>query len=292
MRSMTGYGQGMAAGEQFQWSVSLRGVNHRYLDIQLRGRDDLQDQESDLRGMLEAELFRGRVEVGIEATVLGESQVEVELDEALVTALKEKVGSLAAAGTLTSDRFELRDLMRLPGALQVRTGQVTATDADRQALLEATQQALGQFVEARSLEGDKIQQMLQQRLEGLGVIGSRCRELRQGATETHFLALRQKLEELVGTVVDEARLAQEAALLVDRGDVSEELDRLTSHLEHFREVIEQRGSLGKRLDFLAQEILRELNTIASKCRESDITRAVVDGKVLCEQLREQVQNVE
>lgn len=292
MRSMTGYGQGMAMGEHFQWTVSLRGVNHRFLDIQLRWRDEFNDQEAGLRELLEGELFRGRLEVAVETARLVESSLEVEINGRLATAIREKVAHLVADGTLTGDRFELRDLMRLPGGLQVRAGQVEVGEADRQALLQAAKQALRQLVEARSLEGQKIQSMLRQRLEGLEAIGERCRELRQGATEGHFQALRQKLEELAGSVADEGRLAQEAALLVDRGDVSEELDRLASHVEHFREVLAQEGSLGKRLDFLAQEILRELNTVASKCRDSDITRAVVDGKVLCEQLREQVQNVE
>ena len=292
MRSMTGYGQATMSGDQVQWSVSLRGVNHRFLDLQWRWKDDCQAQEAEIRTLLESELFRGRVEVSIEATPIVSSRVELGLDHELLSALKGQLATLVADGILSSERFELRDLLRLQGALQVRRQKVDFNAADGDALIAASRQALTQCVAARSLEGEKIQRVLEQRVTTLEEIVEQTRRLRQGATETHFQALRQKLEELVGTVVDEGRLGQEAALLVDRGDVSEELDRLASHLEHFREVLSQDGSLGKRLDFLAQEILRELNTIASKCRDSEITRAVVDGKVLCEQLREQVQNVE
>jgi uncharacterized protein (TIGR00255 family) len=105
--------------------------------------------------------------------------------------------------------------------------------------------------------------------------------------------LQRRLEEMLGAVlVDPVRLAQEAALLADRSDVAEELDRLSAHLEHFRDTLSEQGAVGKRLDFLAQEILRELNTVGSKARDLETTRIVLEGKVLCEQLREQVQNVE
>ncbi len=292
MRSMTGFGQAMVSGEQVQWSVNLRGVNHRFLDLLWRWKEEYQALEAEVRRLLESELFRGRVEVSIDGTAIAAEHVEVALDPQLLAAVREQVAVLAADGTLSSERFELQDVLRLPGALQIRRGRLQLSDADNQALIEATRQALAQLVEARSLEGRNIRQVLQQRVTALEEIVERCRQLRLGATESHFEALRQKLEDLAVTVVDEGRLGQEAALLVDRGDVSEELDRLGSHIEHFRQVLSEDGSLGKRLDFLAQEILRELNTIASKCRDSDITRAVVDGKVLCEQLREQVQNVE
>lgn len=289
---MTGYGQGVTSGENFQWTVSLRGVNHRFLDLVMRWRDDVPALEPGLRALLETELFRGRVEVNVESASLKEAAVEVHLDTALVEAVQSKVEQLAQDGLLTSQRLELQDVLRMPGALQVQRVEVEPNAADRQALLDAAGRALEQCVEARRLEGEKTQAILQQRLAALRDIVVRCRELRRGATETHLAALRQKLEAWVGEVADEGRLAQEAAQLVDRGDVSEEIDRLTSHLDHLEEVLAQSGSVGKRLDFLAQEILRELNTIASKCRQADITRAVLDGKVLCEQLREQIQNVE
>jgi len=121
--------------------------------------------------------------------------------------------------------------------------------------------------------------------------------LREAVASELAGGLRQRIRELLvaedaAGALDENRLAQEVAILVDKSDVSEELDRLFSHLEHFREVMDEEGSLGKRLDFLTQEIFRELNTLGAKCRDSEMTRRVLDGKVLCEQIREQVQNVE
>ncbi|HSG41362.1 MAG TPA: DUF1732 domain-containing protein, partial [Thermoanaerobaculia bacterium] len=122
---------------------------------------------------------------------------------------------------------------------------------------------------------------------------ARLDALRGPVREEIAATLQKRLSELLGKQpIDEGRIAQEAAVLVDRSDVSEEIDRLGSHLDHFRAVTRESGGAGKRLDFLTQEIFRELNTLGAKCRNAEMTRAVLDAKVLCEQIREQVQNVE
>jgi uncharacterized protein (TIGR00255 family) len=143
------------------------------------------------------------------------------------------------------------------------------------------------------MEGANLAAVMEERTRALGVIVARLDTLRAPVREELGSALRRRVEELLGGQnLDEVRVAQEVALLVDRSDVSEEIDRLRSHLDHFRSILRDAGPAGKRLDFLTQEIFRELNTLGAKCRNAEMTRAVLDAKVLCEQIREQVQNVE
>lgn len=293
MRSMTGFGRAAAEGENLRISVHLKGVNHRFLDIVVRGGEGIREFEPAIRQRLAKELHRGRVEVHVDLAMIGDA-ARPKVDEEAVQALRGLGERLAAAGVVTSADFSFAELLRMPGVFGVSGHQeLEWSPGDRRALDDALDAALEQMVGARALEGEKLTAALVQRLDGLGEVLGQLREHQAGLTDELLTNLRCRLGELLGdAAVDEARLAQEAAVLVDRADIAEELDRLGSHLEHFREVLAQGGSLGKRLDFLAQEIFRELNTVGSKCRKSSVTRVMVDGKVLCEQLREQVQNVE
>ena len=155
-------------------------------------------------------------------------------------------------------------------------------------------EAVAQLVASREKEGASLVAAMEEKLRGVEEAVQRLDALRGPVREEMAASLKRRLDELLGgQPLDEARVAQEVALLVDRSDVSEEIDRLRSHVEHFRAVMrEKTGPRGKRLDFLTQEIFRELNTLGAKCRNAEMTRAVLDAKVLCEQIREQVQNVE
>lgn len=291
MHSMTGYGRGAAEGDGLRISVGLRSVNHRYLDVVLRGGDELREVETALREQLGGRLHRGRVEAVVDCQPLAAATPQV--DEQAVQALAELGERLASAGWIASANLELGDLLRLPGVVRLEPVRGGWSDADRAALASALAAALDELVTGRAAEGEALRRALVERLDGLEEILAALRRRQAGLTEELLAGLRQRLADMLAdTNVDQDRLVQETALLVDKSDVGEELDRLGSHLEHFRSILDQEGSIGKRLDFLAQEIFRELNTIGSKCRNSEVTRAVVDGKVLCEQLREQVQNVE
>ncbi len=292
MRSMTGFGQASGESERFRMTVTLRGVNHRFLDLSLRLRDELRRQEPALRELLSSKLWRGRVEASVEAVALASRDVQVAIDRDVAGAVRALADDLTAAGVISGE-LAFGDLLRLPEVVRLAIKDPEWTVADRDMLLRVTAEALGQMIEARTLEGEKLAAALAERIDGLrglaGVLSERWQEL-PGELAA---ALRRRISELLaGDAVDQDRLAQEVAYLVDRSDVSEELDRLQSHLDHFRSIMSQDGSVGKRLDFLTQEILRELNTLGAKCRDSEMTRRVLDAKVLCEQLREQVQNVE
>jgi uncharacterized protein (TIGR00255 family) len=187
----------------------------------------------------------------------------------------------------------LGDLLRLPEVVQVQVDPDSLREEDAELVLHTAATALSQLVAAREQEGVALARVLGERVAELQAAAARLRARAPEVREELHSGLRRRVRELLaGPAVDEQRLAQEVALLVDRSDVVEELDRLDGHLHHFAGLLGEPGALGKRLDFLAQEILRELNTLGAKCRDGEMARTVLDSKVLCEQLREQVQNVE
>ncbi len=292
MHSMTGFGQATRETEGFRLAVTLRSVNHRFLDLSLRLREEARGAEPALRELFSSRLTRGRLEANVDVAPMGAPPAAVVVEEELVQSLRALADDLAARGLIASG-LAFGDLLRLPEVVRLETRGPEWTPAEQEALLEAASRALDELVAGRATEGEQLFGVLERRLEALGEIVVQLGERRGGIGEELAASLRRRLDELLaGAGPDEDRLAQEVAILVDRSDVTEELDRLLSHLEHFRGLMAGDGGVGKRLDFLCQEIFRELNTVGSKCRDREMTRLVVDAKALCEQLREQVQNVE
>jgi uncharacterized protein (TIGR00255 family) len=292
MRSMTGYGESSGENARHAIAVSLKAVNHRFLDLQLRLAEEARSSEPVLRERFGRELERGRVEVRVEVNTLGERKVDVHVHMGVVQAAYAATHQLVEAG-LVERGLAAGDLLRLPEAFRVEVSGDAWSEDDQELLLRVAGEALAQLVASREREGASLAGIFQERLQALEQVVQRLDALRGPVRDEMVAAFHKRLNEMLeGKPVDEARLAQEAALLVDRSDVSEEIDRLRSHLDHFRSVAGGKEASGKRLDFLTQEIFRELNTLGSKCRNSEMTRAVLDAKVLCEQIREQVQNVE
>ncbi|HSK76064.1 MAG TPA: DUF1732 domain-containing protein, partial [Thermoanaerobaculia bacterium] len=215
-----------------------------------------------------------------------------QVNMGVVRAAHATIHQLVEAG-LVERGLSAGDLLRLPEAFRVDVGSEAWEPEDHELLLRVAGEAVAQLAAGREREGANLVTILDERLNGLDAVVARLDAMRGNVREEIAAALRKRLAELLGgQPLDEARIAQEVALLVDRSDVSEEIDRLRAHVEHFRSVTREPGAVGKRLDFLTQEIFRELNTLGAKCRNAEMTRAVLDAKVLSEQMREQVQNVE
>jgi uncharacterized protein (TIGR00255 family) len=292
MRSMTGFGQARGDNGRHEVAAVLRGVNHRFLDLSLRLREEYRESEAALRDLLAAELHRGRVEASFEVRSLEERSATVAVHRSVVRALHVAIDELIQEGLL-GDKLSAGDLLALPAAFEIRLEGDAWAEDDQRLLLAVAGDALAQLIAARRLEGEKLTAILGEKLEALAEVTRALGALRVEALAEIQSGLARRLAELLADQpIDEQRLAQEAAILAERGDVAEELDRLAAHVEHFRAVCAEPGAIGKRLDFLTQEVFRELNTIGSKCRNAAMTRLVLDAKVLCEQLREQVQNVE
>jgi uncharacterized protein (TIGR00255 family) len=292
MRSMTGYGEASGENARYGITVSLRAVNHRFLDVQLRIGDELRSSEAALRDLLGKEVSRGRLEARVEVRPVAERKAEVQVNMGVVRAAHATIHQLVEAG-LVEKGLSAGDLLRLPEAFRVDVGSEAWEPEDHELLLRVAGEAVTQLAAGREREGANLVAILDERLNGLDAVVARLDAMRGNVREEIAAALRKRLAELLGgQPLDEARIAQEVALLVDRSDVSEEIDRLRAHVGHFRSVTREPGAAGKRLDFLTQEIFRELNTLGAKCRNAEMTRAVLDAKVLSEQMREQVQNVE
>ena len=289
---MTGFGQASATGPRHQIAVTLRSVNAKFLDLALRVKEEYRGVEPRLRALLEGELRRGRVEAAVELRPLAPLPARVVVQTEVVRALHEACDDLEARGLLAG-RLQMGDLLRLPEVVQVQMAPDSLDDDEADLVVRTAEEALAQMVAARDLEGVTLSRVLGERLGELQAAAGRLRARAPEVRGELHEGLRRRVRELLaGPAVDELRLAQEVALLAERSDVVEELDRLDGHLRHFAGLLAEPGALGKRLDFLAQEILRELNTLGAKCRDGEMTRTVLDAKVLCEQLREQVQNVE
>lgn len=292
MRSMTGYGQATGENERYRFAVTLRSVNHRFLDVVSRGLDERRELEAAIRELLSSRLRRGRVEASFEITPVAPRQVVIGVEESLMRSLRALCDDLADRGWISRE-LVFGDLLRMPEALRVEVRDPDWSSADSELLLSVAGEALDRLLAARDREGEKLLGVLDERLSELSELAAELRQLHAGAVRSTAERLERRIAELlVGELPDESRMAQEVAILVDRSDVAEELDRLESHFDHLRSIFGQEGSIGKRLDFLAQEIFRELNTIGSKCRDSEMTQRVVESKVRCEQIREQVQNIE
>ena len=292
MKSMTGYGKAMVAGDDFSVSVDLKTVNNRFLDIHLRVGSELASLEPGVKKRITSRLTRGRVDVTI--SIDRTAQMVYELNRPLiagyVNALKQLQADFQIGGEL-----DINVLARIPGALQpARNGiderVIAALDA-------AVDQALDELERMREQEGEALKKELRDPVQKIGSLVPTIEAAAAGLAEAYRVRLQKRIGELLnrgGQVVeiDPARLAQEVAYLADRSDVSEEMVRLRSHLTQFQEAIDAPGEAGKMLDFLLQELNREANTTLSKSTDLVIKEAGLAIKAEVEKLREQVQNVE
>ena len=293
IRSMTGYGTASLETEALRATVTVRSLNHRFLDLALHLPHRLQALEAQAKEQVAAAVARGRVEVSVQA-VLPEAEVETvvacrPLVASLVRTLRDMQNEHGLEGGVS-----VGDLVRFPGALERVETADAAPDEVRIALGDLLARALDGLAALRRVEGERLRAELE-RLLGAIEAGAARIEARVGESrEARLLALRERVRALLGELgLDEARLYQEVVRAVERHDVAEELQRLRSHAASARELLEADGApAGKRLDFLAQELMREANTIGSKVQDAPAVREVVELKAEIERLREQVQNVE
>jgi len=265
----------------------LRSVNHRYLELAPRLPEELRGLELQVRERVGACLGRGKVDLNLRFQPRALESGEFELNKALVQRLLATAGEIAAApGDLAP--LGISDVLRWPGVLQTP---VLDTEALGRAALELLDQALEELVATREREGRRLHENIVQRLTAAREIVTRLRALAPELVP----AFRQRLEERLAEIREELnpeRLEQEIVLFAQKIDVDEELDRMSTHLDEVERVLAHSGPVGRRLDFLMQELHREANTLGSKAADIRLTRASVDLKVLIEQMREQVQNIE
>jgi len=294
IRSMTGFGRAQGpVGKDWTAEVIVRSVNHRFLDLTVRTRESEASLEPVVRRALARHVSRGKVEAILRLRRITAAGHAVAVDEALLEALLERFAALSGKYALQG-RLEVRDLLAIPQLVSVESGIEEFTEEETAALEALTDEAAGALVAMRETEGAAIRSDLAERVTVIrtraGQLGARREEITRRLAET----LRERVRALFPDVtLDSGRVEQEAVLAADRSDVSEELQRLSGHLEQFGALLERPpGPVGKKLEFLSQEILRELNTLGSKARDLQILREVLDMKSETEKVREQVANIE
>jgi uncharacterized protein (TIGR00255 family) len=293
---MTGFGRAEVRGDTLVVTVEARSVNHRHLDIALRVPRALAALELDARRAIAARLERGRVDVSVQVSALTEqASVRIVTDVALAReyvtrahALAAEVSELGVAGGVTLDW-----LLHRPGVLRTEDAEPADLVVPWPVLQQALGRALDELIGRRQAEGERLGQELRSLHAELGAIVETMASRAPAAVARREQRLRERLQALLGAAgVDEGRIVTEAAIWADKADITEELARLRAHLAELALVLDKGGAIGRPLDFLLQELGREVNTVASKADDLELSQAALAGKGVLEKMREQVQNLE
>jgi len=287
IRSMTGFAR---RERQDPWGTlvcELRTVNHRYLEISLRLPDELKALDNDIRQTITAALRRGKIDANLYLKSTGGSQQSLELNTQLLDELVARVGEVRSRVPSASEVSPL-DLLRWPGVIR-------ESSADNKPVMVAAlgllKEALAELNDTRHREGQRIRELLLTRCQSMRTQVQNVRERLPEISQRLRDRIVERISQL-GVTPDSERLEQELVLYAHKMDVDEEMDRLNGHLEEVMSVLDSSEPAGRRLDFLMQELNREANTLSSKSQDVETTRAAVDMKVMIEQMREQIQNVE
>jgi uncharacterized protein (TIGR00255 family) len=285
--SMTGFSAVAIELEAGSLAVEIRAVNHRYLDLQLRLPDELRQLENTMRETIAQQITRGKVECRVSFVPRATDYEPARLNAAFLQQLAQ--WSLEVRAVLPAAReLGVAEILRWNGIFDSAS---TGSDKLHEPVLQALQQALHEFNAARAREGAKLQDFLQQRVAQIDALRGNLAPRIPAAIKAYESKLCTRLLEALGNLDDE-RIRQEISLYASKIDVDEELSRLHSHLGEMQRVLRTGGSVGKRLDFLMQELHREANTLGSKSVDAEVSRASMEMKILIEQMREQIQNLE
>lgn len=287
LHSMTGFARESAETALGTLTWEIRAVNHRYLDVQFKLPDDLRPKEQAFRQQASAVLGRGKVECGLFFRRAVDQQSEMQIDTDLVALIGARISEVSAKLSATAAVNPV-EILRWPGVMQQPEIDAEPLFDEATALLDTALQAIDSM---RQSEGQRIVEMLENRCADIAAIAASVRARMPEVLAASRLKQKARIEKL-DVEADPARLEVELALIAQKIDVDEELDRLESHLVEIRDALADEKPVGRRLDFLMQELNREANTLGSKSADTDTTKAAVDLKVLIEQMREQIQNVE
>lgn len=290
VKSMTGYGKSTLSINSREYQVEIKTVNHKYLDTSIRMPRCLSSLEEDVRKEIASNLKRGKVEVSINFENHGKNINNIVINTELAKDYIRSLKKLADEEGLESN-IEVTEITKLPDVLTIKEN--IDNDEIKKELLQVVQDAVNQLIEMRKKEGQKISVVI---LEKIDKINSKILDISSlsiGLIDEYIVKLEKRIKELLKTDdIDKSRLMQEVVIFADKCSVEEEVTRLKSHIEQLKELINSDGATGKKMDFLIQEMNREINTIGSKANNLDITNNVVEVKTIIEDIREQIQNIE
>jgi uncharacterized protein (TIGR00255 family) len=292
---MTGFGRASGAlSARYFASVTCKSVNHRFLEMSVRLPEYMWDAEAGLRA-IGSELFsRGKLDLSVRIQRTQQPDYNVRINTQIANVVVPQLRSIAEELGLGSS-FTGSDLMRVPDLLQVEANDAEVTDEEREALAAVVREAFAQLASMRQKEGESLQNDITSRIASIRTLSERLSGHRDEVRGELLASYQQRVQEIAaaaGVEVAQERIAQEIVIMVEKGDIAEELTRLAHHVDQIGKAVSGREAAGKKLDFLSQEMLREINTMGSKSRSAAIRTLVVELKTEVERIREQVQNVE
>ena len=292
---MTGFGRAAGAiSERYFVAVTAKSVNHRFLEASVRLPEYLWELEPMLRQLATDTFSRGKVDVSIRVQRTQQPEYSVRINQQIANNVIPQLKTIAEDLGL-GHSFTASDLLRIPDLLNVEPVDSEVRDEEREALTALTRDAFAQMTAMRQKEGESLHTDVVNRLKMIRTLQERLASHRQSIQAELLASYQQRVQEIAsaaGVDVAQDRIAQEVVIIVEKGDIAEELTRLTHHVEQTEKAIQAKEPAGKKLDFLSQEMLREINTMGSKSRAASIRTLVVELKTEVERIREQVQNVE
>ncbi len=290
MKSMTGYGKGVAVSEGRSVTIEMRAVNHRFLDLLLKLPRKLAFCEDPIRKLCSKTLKRGHVDVFCTYEDTREGKANIVFDIKVAEQYKNISEELSKLGFV--EDMTTSQVLKMPEVLAT-TQEEDDDEAIKKLILEASEIALNNLVKMRECEGEILKTDLNAKVDELEIIVSKIEEKAPSVAIAHAERLKNRVAEaLKGAEIDEARLLTEVAVFTDKVNIDEEITRLKGHIVHARKIFSESGSIGKKLDFLIQEFNREINTTGSKSNDLTLTEFVLKAKNIIEMMREQVQNIE
>lgn len=291
MKSMTGFGKSKLEINGRSYGIEIKSVNHRYCDINVKLPRSISFYENAIKKVISANVSRGKIDVFVDYTNYTNEGKAVVINKDLAKIYIKQLRELAVEEQL-NDNINITEISKMPDVLQLKVDE-DENDIILNELMQCLNNAVENFVMMRSIEGEKIKEDLLKRISHIKSMIKEISENTTGLMDEYVVKLKDRIKEILKTdVIDESRIAQETVIFADKSSIQEELTRLDSHIHQFENLLQSEGAIGKKLDFIIQEMNRESNTIASKSVKLEITNLVIEIKTELEDIREQVQNIE
>lgn len=290
IKSMTGFGRTKLVKDLREYQVEMKSVNHKYSDINIKLPRSISYLEEDIRKIVLSKVKRGKIEVFITFDNYSDEGKNIIINKEIAKVYINNLKELADEENISSN-IEVTEISKLPDVLTIKN--IENEEKIKEEIVQAVTEATEKLVNMRKIEGEKIAIDLLKRINNIDVIVKEISQLSTGLIEEYVVKLENRIKEILKTdQVDKTRLAQEVVIYSDKCSIEEELTRLNSHIAQFKDLLNSEDAIGKKLDFLIQEMNRETNTIGSKSVNLDITNKVIDIKTILEDIREQIQNIE
>lgn len=291
MKSMTGFGKSKLEINGRSYNIEIKSVNHRYCDINVKLPKSISFYESEIKKVVSTMVSRGKIDIFVDYTNYTNEGKDVVINKELAKLYIKQLKELALEENI-NDTINITEISKMPDVLQLKVNE-GENDIILNELMQCLNEAVENFVMMRKTEGEKIKEDLLKRINRIKTMVSEISKNTTGLIDEYVVKLKDRIKEILKTdIIDETRLAQETVIFADKSSIQEELIRLNSHIQQFESLLQSESAIGKKLDFIIQEMNRESNTIASKSVKLEITNLVIEIKTELEDIREQVQNIE